>query len=302
MNYSKKIAFRALVLLFILVSSGKLYAQQDPMYTQYMENLLVINPGFAGSKEMGNALLVARNQWVSFKSAPSTRSFAYHSPVKGKSVGIGISILNDKIGPQKQTGLYIDYSYFLNVSETYKLGLGLKAGVSFYRANLTQLVTLNPDPVFDNDIYENFLPNFGIGFYLYSDDIYFGLSAPKLIENKITRTDVASGYVSVQQIHMYAIAGKKFDLNEDFQMKTYSMLKYVKGAPMSFDLTALAGLKERVWLGGMFRLGSSYGFLIQFKPTSKMLIGYSYDLSVSELNAYNNGSHEILFSYDIDVF
>ncbi len=302
MKLIKKLAYKTLVLLIILVGSEKLLAQQDPMYTQYMDNLLVINPGFAGSKEMGNALLVARNQWVSFDGAPSTRSFAYHSPVQDKNLGIGISLLNDKIGPQKQTGLYLDYSYFLNISETYKLGMGLKAGVSFYRADLAQLATINPDPVFDNDIYENFLPNFGVGFYLFSDDTYFGLSMPKIIENKITRTDVSSGYVSVQKIHMYVMGGKRFDLNEDIQLKTYSMLKYVKGAPVSFDLTALAGFKEKIWLGGMYRLGSSYGVLVQFKPSAKMMIGYAYDLTISELNSYNAGSHEILFSYDIDIF
>lgn len=267
-----------------------------------MDNLLVINPGYAGSKDIGNALLVARNQWVSFEGAPSTQSFAYHSRISGKNVGIGISIMNDKIGPQKQTGFYLDYSYFLNVSENYKLGLGLKAGVGFYRSNLTELITISPEPIFDNDIYENFLPNFGVGFYLFSDDTYFGLSVPKLIENKITRSDVSSGQVNAQKMHVYAIGGKKFDLSENVQFKTYSMLRWVTGSPISLDITALVGLNDKIWLGGMFRFGDSYGFLAQFKPTEKMMIGYSYDLTISDLNVYNNGTHEIMFSYDIDLF
>lgn len=302
MSYIRKIAFKGIILLSILVSTENLFAQQDPMYTQYMDNLLIINPGFAGSKEMGNMLLVARNQWTSFDSAPKTRSFAYHSPLRGDKIGVGISILNDKIGPQKQTGIYFDYSYFLRVSETYRLGMGLKGSASFYRANLTDLITITPDPTFDNDIYKNFLPNIGVGLYLFSDDTYLGISVPKLIENKITRDDVATDYVSIQKIHLYVMGGKRFDINENFQVKTYSMLKWVKGAPLSADITALAGIRDRFWLGGMIRFGASYGFLAQFKPNSNMMIGYSYDLSISRLNSFNSGSHEIMFSYNINVF
>jgi len=289
-------------LLTIWVGTGKLFAQQEPMFTQYMDNLLVINPAFAGSKDVGNVLLLARNQWVSFDGAPSTQSLAYHTPIKGKKIGLGFSIVNDKIGPQKMTGLYFDYAYFLKVSETYKMGLGLKGSVSFYRANLTDLITISPDPIFDNDIYENFLPNLGIGMYLYSDDTYLGLSIPKLIENKITREDVSTGYMSVQKMHVYLMGGKKFDINENLKFKAFTMLKWVKGAPASLDITGLVGLKEKFWLGAMVRFGASYGFLAQFRPTQKMMIGYSFDLTISDLNSFNSGSHEILFSYDIDIF
>lgn len=278
----------------------KVFAQQDPMYTQYVDNLLVVNPGYAGSLGIGNALMVARNQWVSFDGAPSTRSFAYHTPVDNDKIGVGFSIMNDKIGPLKQTGFYIDYSYFLQVSDEFRLNLGLKGGVSFYRAALTELVTIDPEPLFDNDIYENFLPNFGVGFFLHSEDTYFGISVPKLIENRITREDVSTEYVNKQKIHLYFVGGRLFELNENFQFKASSMLKWVKNSPWSFDITALAGFKNRFWVGGMYRFGASYGIVAQFLPTEKMKIGYSYDITISELNAFNSGSHEIMFSYDID--
>ncbi|MCY1720783.1 type IX secretion system membrane protein PorP/SprF [Prolixibacteraceae bacterium Z1-6] len=302
MSRVKEIAVLGFMLLAIWVATNTAYAQQDPMYTQYMDNLLIINPGFAGSRIVGNALLVARSQWVEFEGAPTTRSFAYNTSLQNKKIGFGFSVMSDKIGPLKQTGVYVDYSYFLQVSNQFKVGMGLKGGVSFYRANLTDLETISPDPIFNNDIYENFLPNVGVGFFLFSDDTYFGLSVPKLIENKITRETVTTEYVNKQQIHIYFIGGHSFELSEDYRLKTSTMVRWVKSAPVSFDVNALAGFKEKFWLGGFYRFNAAFGIIAQFKPTSKMTIGYSYDITISELSGFNNGSHEIMFSYDWDLF
>ena len=291
-----------IVLLMIVISWKNAFAQQDPLYTQYMDNMLVINPGYAGSNEVGHALFVARSQWVSFDGAPATRSFSYNTSIENKNVGIGLSVMSDKIGPMKQTGFYFDYSYFLQVSNKFKLGMGLKGGVSFYRANLSDLITIDPDPIFDNDIYENFLPNVGVGFYLFSDDSYIGISVPRLIENKITREDVSTEYVNTQKLHLYVVGGHTFDLSSDFQLKPSTMLKWVSNAPVSFDINALFGFREQFWLGAMYRFDAAYGVIAQFNPTPKMTIGYSYDITISDLNGFDKGSHEIMFSYDIDFF
>jgi len=302
MKRIRKIWICGIVLVGFFLGGKDLYAQQDPAYTQYMDNLLVINPAYAGSREIGNSLLVARNQWVSFDGAPTARSFAYNTSFEKKKVGFGFSVLTDKIGPLKQTGVYADYSYFLQVSDEFKLGMGLKGGVSFYRANLTDLETVESDPLFDNDIYENFLPNVGVGFYLFSDNTFLGLSVPKLIENRITKESVSSEYVNRQEIHLYLAGGHRFDLNDNIQLKPCAMAKWVRNTPLSVDISLLVGFKQKFWVGAMYRFDEAYGIIAQFRPTSKMRIGYSYDISISELSGYNNGSHEILFSYDIDLF
>ncbi|NQU33815.1 MAG: type IX secretion system membrane protein PorP/SprF [Bacteroidetes bacterium] len=302
MKTSKKILCVVIVALAIITWRKNASAQQDPMYTQYIDNLLVINPAFAGSQETGKLLLVSRNQWVSFPGAPTTKSFSYHAPLKTQNVGIGFSILNDKVGPQKQTGAYFDYSRFFQVSEDYKLGMGLKGGVSFYRAALTELNPISPDPIYSQDIYKNLLPNFGVGFYLFSNNTYFGFSAPNLIKNSISRNDYLTESVQKEEIHFYFVGGRKFQLGQNIHLKTYSMLRYVRIAPVTIDITALFGFKDKFWFGGMFRLGDSYGIIAQFKAGEKMLIGYSYDLTYSELNAFNNGTHEIMFSYDLNIF
>lgn len=277
------------------------FAQQDAMYTQYMDNLLVVNPGFAGSIESGNFLMVSRNQWVSVPNAPITRSLSYNTLVR-ENVGVGFSVMYDKIGPQKQTGIYFDYSYFLRISDRFKLGMGLKGGVSFYRVALTELITIDPDPIYDRDIYKNFLPNLGIGFFLYSGNSYFGLSVPKLIENTISRNDYSTEYVNRQEMHLYTVGGKLFRFNQDFQLKTSGMLQIVRNAPVSLQLNAMAGFRERFWVGGMVRFGDAFGIVAQFKPTPKMTIGYSYDITTSALNVFSNGTHEIMFGYNFSVF
>ena len=102
---------RIILVIAVTLCAGKTFAQQDPMYTQYMENMLTINPAYAGSKDLLTMMVVSRNQWVSIPGAPVTRTFEIHTPVTGTNTGIGLSFLNEHIGPIKQNGLYFDYSY-----------------------------------------------------------------------------------------------------------------------------------------------------------------------------------------------
>ncbi len=301
MRTGKAIRYFLITLVTIIVAGKPVFAQQDPLYTQYIDNLQIVNPGFAGSKNSGNVMLVSRNQWVSLSGAPVTRSLSYNTPTSDK-VGIGFSLLYDKIGPQKQTGAYFDYSYFLRISDNFKMGMGLKGGVTFYRADLTSLVTIEQDPIYSRDIYKNFLPNLGVGLYAFSDNTYFGISAPKLIENVINRDDYQTDYVNREEIHLYAVAGSKFELGPDFQLKTNAMLQYIKNTPISLQATVMTGFREKFWLGGMIRFGDAFGIVSQFQATDNIMIGYSYDITTSELNVFSNGTHEIMFSYSFSMF
>mgnify|MGYP000623481728 CR=1 FL=1 len=302
MKGRKNIAYLVLLLLALGSSRGVVTAQQDPMYTQYMDNLLIVNPGYAGTKEIGNFMAVARNQWVAFDGAPRTRTFSFQTPIKDLGIGVGLSVLSDKIGPLTQTGVYFDYSYWLRVNQDFRLSLGLKGGFSFYRADLTKLETIDPDPIYQRDIFKNFLPNFGVGGFLFSENTYVGISVPKLVENVISREEYSSEYVGREKIHFYMMGGHTYAINEDIKIKGHSMVKIVKNAPVAFDITAMGGLKDRFWFGAMMRWGDAWGLLAQVYATDDILIGYSYDLSFSELNSYNNGTHEIMVSYNLNFF
>jgi type IX secretion system PorP/SprF family membrane protein len=286
------------MLMFFALEST---AQQDPMYTQYMENLQTVNPAYAGSKDLLSMMVVSRNQWVSMPDAPITRTFAVHSPVTGTNMGLGFSILSDHIGPVKQTGMYVDYSYTLNFSKGRNLSLGLKGGVNFYEARISDLTTNDPgDPVFANDINRNFLPNFGVGAFYHASKYYFGLSVPKLIENSINKNGVSVQNISKERLHIFFMAGYVFDVNRIVKFKPSILTKYVKNAPVSVDMNGTFLFYDRLWLGAMYRLGDSFGGLFQIQVTDQIKIGYSYDLPINKLGAYNNGTHEIMVSFDFD--
>jgi type IX secretion system PorP/SprF family membrane protein len=303
MILKKNISLHLTILLLLLGGIADIAnAQQDPLYTQYMENLQIVNPGYAGTKETGNFMVVARNQWVSFEGAPRTRTFSFHTPLKKLDLGLGFSVLSDKIGPLAQTGIYMDYAYRVKLNEKFKLSLGLKGGFTFYRASLTALETVNPDPIYERDIYKNFIPNFGVGGFLFSEDTYFGISVPKLVENSISREEYSSEYVGKEKIHIYLVGGKKFKVSDNIHIKSHSMLRILKNVPVSVDVTGMAGFKERVWFGAMYRFSNSWGLLTQVNAIDNILIGYSYDINVSGLGAFNNGTHEIMISYNLNLF
>lgn len=277
------------------------FAQQDPMYTQYMENLLTLNPAYAGSRDVLSAMVVSRNQWVSMPGAPDTRSFSIHSPFKETNTGVGFSFLSDEVGPIKQTGFYLDYSYTLHMGPKQSLSLGLKGGVNFYEAGLSDLLTNDPDdPTFADDINRKFLPNFGVGAFYYSSKFYLGLSVPKLIENKINKNSISTQGISKEEMHVFFMSGYVIDVNRIVKFKPSVLTKYVKNAPLALDLTGTFVFYDRLWLGAMYRFGESFGGLLQIQLTNQLKLGYSYDLPINKLGAYNNGTHEIMVVFDFD--
>ena len=297
----KHLFARIVLATVLLFYAGESFAQQDPMYTQYMENLLTLNPAYAGSKDLLSMMVVSRNQWVSIPGAPVTRTFAAHSPVNGTKMGLGFSFLSDQVGVVKQTGVYIDYSYTLSFSNRRSLSLGLKGGVNFFEAGISDLTTNDPnDPVFANDINRKFLPNFGVGAIYFTPKYYLGLSIPKLIENKITENGVSTQSISKEQIHVFFMAGYVFDVNRIVKFKPSILTKYVKNAPVSLDMTGTFLFYERLWLGAMYRVGDSFGGLLQIQATNQLKIGYSYDLPINKLGAYSDGTHEIMVTFDFD--
>lgn len=304
-NISEKLSFTAKLGLVVLVMFFALgaKAQQDPMYTQYMENMLTINPAYAGSKDVLSMMAVSRNQWVSLAgNPPVTRTFAINSPVSGTNMGLGLSFLHDQIGVEKQTGLYVDYSYKLFFSNRRNLALGLKAGVNFYEAGVSDLATNDPnDPVFAYDINRNFLPNLGVGAFYSTDRYYLGLSVPKLIENTINTNGASVQNISRERIHIFFMAGYVFDVNRIVKFKPSILTKLVKNAPVSIDLNSNFLFYDRLWLGAMYRVGESFGGLLQLQVTNQIKIGYSYDLPINALGAFNSGTHEIMVSYDFNL-
>ena len=284
--------------IIILISGITAYAQQDAMFTHYAFNTLAINPGYAGSRDALTVTALHRQQWVGFDGAPVTQTATLHSPIIRKNIGIGLSFINDKIGPVNMTSFYLDFSFTIKITETSKLAFGLKTGANMMNTDLNSLELADPgDPAFQTDVANKFMPNFGAGLYYHTDRYYVGFSVPKLLENDF---DVTSGQInSGEAKHYFLIGGTYFDLNNDFKIKPTTFIKVTEAAPVEADITALLIYQNLVWGGLMYRTGDAIGALAGVNITPQLAFGYSFDWSmINQTSRYNNGSHEIMIRYD----
>lgn len=276
-------------------------AQQDAMFTHYMYNTLAVNPGYAGSRDALTVTGLHRSQWVSFEGAPITQTVTLHSPMLNNKMGIGLSVVNDKIGPTKNTAAYLDLAYAIRVSEKGKLAFGLKGGINFMQANLNTLeLDQQNDAAFQENVTSKMLPNFGFGIYYYLPKFYVGVSAPKLLENNF-KTNSSTGSVNLvnEQRHYFLIAGTVFKLSNAVELKPTTFVKVTNGAPIEGDITASFIFNKKLLVGGMFRTGDAAGILIGYNFTEQFHAGYSFDWSYGlKTFKYNQGSHEIMLSYD----
>ncbi|MCI5059087.1 MAG: type IX secretion system membrane protein PorP/SprF [Flavobacteriales bacterium] len=289
------------IALFALVMfSNDVIGQQDPMYTHYMFNTLAVNSGYAGSREALTVTALTRHQWVGFDGAPNTQTLTVHSPLAHEKLGVGLSIVHDKIGPVGVTSFFADGAYRFQVSQKAKLALGLKAGINLMQASLTSLVLDEQgDQTFQSNIKSDVLPNLGFGAYYYTDNFYAGLSAPKLLENDFeTNTVTGTTQLASEKRHYFAIIGAVFKLSDDLKLKPTSLVKVVQNAPVEFDFTANFLIREKLSLGAMYRTRDGLGALIGYQFNDQLRAGYAYDFPLTEINQYSIGSHELMLSYD----
>ena len=287
------------ILVFTGISFTSL-AQQDPMYTQYMYNTLSVNPAYAGSRDALSLTGLIREQWVGIDGAPSTQSLTMHSPIYSDNMGLGLSVINDKVGPIHQTMLFADYSYSIQTTDNAKLAFGLKAGVNIFQADL---LALHSNVSGDQAVYNadnKLLPNVGVGVYYYSDKGYIGLSAPKLLQQTIKSYNNGTVTDNVERRHYFLIGGYVFSLSENIKFKPSFLVKAVEGAPLSIDLSGNFFFNDKFGIGLAHRLDDSFSALLQYYVTPQFRIGYAYDLTMTELRHYNSGSHELMVGYDFN--
>jgi len=287
----------SLLLIFIvLLGFQDMSAQQDPQYTQYMYNMNVVNPAYAGSKESLSITALYRKQWSGLDGAPETFTFSAHSPISDK-VGLGLSAIKDELGPISETNVYADFSYTLQVGENSKLALGIKAGATFHDVGLVGLDLQDPnDPFFSQDI-NNTYPNVGAGAFFYTDNFYLGLSVPNFL-NSVHLDENALKYGS-EVNHYFATAGYVFQVNDNFKLKPSVMVKSAFEAPVSFDGNLNALFYDKFEIGASYRLDDSFSGLVGFQINDNIRIGYAYDHIVSDLNVVADASHEVIITFDL---
>lgn len=291
---------RHLAGLALIILSAQAKAQQDPMYSMYMWNMMAIQPGYAGSADVFNATALSRIQWAGISGAPVTHSLSAHSPVNNRTLGLGGSLVHDRIGRTYTTSAFASIAYRMRVSQQYRLALGLNAGINHASIANSRVENTDPsDPTFQADISGRVHPNFGFGAYLWSSKGYVGVSVPKLLKNYLGRfnyNDLQTRYLQ-EATHLFVTAGYVFPLGT-VKFKPSIMVRATEGAPITTDISANFFLLDKFSVGAAFREGDSVTGILSVQATDQIRVGYAYDMGTSALTKKALGSHEIMISYD----
>ncbi len=291
----------SLLTIITLMISANLFSQQDAQYTQYMYNMNVINPAYAtDNSDHINFGLIYRSQWVGAVGAPSTGSFFAHSTITEKLEG-GISIVHDQIGDVvKDTNLFIDIAYVFPVSESAKLSLGIKAGLSFFSTDFNGFVYSDPlpDPAFAENLSRVF-PNIGAGAFYFTEKFYFGFSVPNMLQSKHLEDDSGIVAEGSEALHFFTTGGYVFNINDKLKLKPAFMAKAVIGAPLTLDITSNVLLNDKIEFGLAYRINDGISGLFNLKISKAIRVGYAYDYTVSNLGHFNSGTHEVMLLFDL---
>lgn len=297
MKYNFKLLLGLLLLSIVLLPrEGK--GQQDPVYSQYMNNMLTIQPAYAGLTGYTNVTGLSRVQWIGFDGSPVTNTLTIQGPFNRYNIGFGVSLINDKFGPVRQNALYTDYAYRILLDNSQYLSFGIKGGFNRYEALLSQLPTHDPnDPSAVQDIYRKYLPNFGFGFLWHSDVFFVGFSVPKFFKNRINSDSGFSIYQ--EEVRYYAMGGIVVPVTDVVKFKPTFLYHWSDSSPNIVDITANFLLYDRIWAGATYRYKNACGILLQAIVQQYLKVGYAYDLTTFRPSQVNSGTHEFMLSYDI---
>nr|WP_309597325.1 type IX secretion system membrane protein PorP/SprF [Flavobacterium davisii] len=240
-----------------------------------------------------------RSQWVGLEGAPKTNTLALSTPLGiNNKMGLGVSVINDKIGPSDENAISVDLSYNIPVSEGSKLSFGIKGTANFFSVDFNKTNIHNvSDGLIRQNVDNRFFPNVGAGAFWYSEKTYVGLSIPFILEQKYYDNDVQ--YVASERMHPHLIAGHVFRLSSEVQFKPTTMIKYVNGAPLQVDLSGNFWFNEKFSLGAAYRWSAAWSAMAGFQINDSWLIGYAYDRDVTRLGNFNSGSHEVFLRYEL---
>ncbi|QKZ15342.1 type IX secretion system membrane protein PorP/SprF [Spirosoma sp. KUDC1026] len=297
--------------LLLLFSSSQVWAQQDKMFSQYMFNLMALNPAYAGSRDVLSMSALYRNQWSGLPGSPQTGTFTMDMPLNRERIGVGLQIYGDKVSVFEEAGAFASYAFRIKAGERTTLALGLQAGASSFRANLTD-VRLTPDgttqtdPAFSQNV-SKVLPNFGTGIYISNDRAYLSLSVPRLIKNRLNEYD--SDQLRSRQVrHAYLAAGFVIGVSPAVKIKPSMLAKYAEGAPLGFDGNINVWFMDRFAIGASVRKNQFSSWtpyttdaivgLLEIQLTDQFRFGYAYDHTMNDLRTVAPSSHEILLRYE----
>ncbi len=286
---------KKLLLSAILVTSlsATSFAQQDPQFSQNMFNKLYTNPAYAGSNDGICGTLIYRDQWSGFEGSPTTGLFSIDAPVNFLHGGLGLTIMaTDELGFENTFGVKLAYAFRFNVGSG-NLAIGVDAGLLQKSIDGDFKFNDPNDPIIPtSSVSGSVLPDLGAGIYYNSDKLYVGASMSHLLESEVDYGD----FTTTMARHIYATAGYRFEFSPSLSLTPSFHLKNVADQTQ-LDINANLHINNRFWIGGSYRLEDAIVLMAGLNITPNLRLGYSYDMTTSDLKDYSNGSHEIMLGY-----
>ena len=297
---------RLLKIILILFLPTIVRGQLTPLANHYLLNPMTINPAYAGNIGALNMALFYWKQWVGIKGAPETMTFAVDAPLRDEKVGLGLMIVNDRVGVTKETQFISNYAYKINIKGGI-LSFGLGAGVAITNTAFSDLVVLDPgDEFFLNDSRIFVVPNFSFGLHYSYHNYFAGISIPKFLNYKFNFDKNKYVLMNDPELYNYLLnAGYIFEVSPKLKLFPSTLISYTPGGKLLYDINTQANFLDRFWLGVSYRNNRSIAGLFQFQINNQLRFAYSYDFDIGKLGRYSNGSHEIMlryeFKYKVDV-
>lgn len=289
-----------ILIFFSIWLSGKIIAQQDPMYTMYMLDKMLINPAYTGSSNWIVATLKYRQQFVGFEGSPVTQTFNFHAPIQKKHIGLGVKIINDKTAVTSNLNTSVFFSYHLNFAGG-KLSAGLEGGIYSRKINYPKLILTDPA---DNSIPLNtmssLVPDASFGIYYQKKQFYIGYSDCHIIKKDFNYKTINETKSHLYN-HMYLLLGKVFDITHHWAFEPGALVKYQAAAPVQLDVNLSLSFRDRIAVGIQYRTNDAVAASLKIGILENLRVAYSYDMTISGLAPYTKGSHEIIISYGIKL-
>ena len=296
----KKILVLLFAMVYFFVQQKETKAQQDPLFSQYMFNKLLLNPAYAGSKEVLALDVLDRYQWVGIDDAPRTFTFAAHTALRNRKIGIGVYVYKDQLGPLNNQGIMGSYAYRIIMKKGI-LSFGIQAGVKLFDYTWLDEYLQDPDYVFQFSDVKRISPDANFGIQYQTNNFFAGISSKQLFQNEYGRVEVEgkSTYTRLTR-HFYGYTGYAFDISERVALKPSILIKYVKNAPPQLDANLSIVYNDKYWAGFSYRTENAVIVLAELKLTNYLRVGYSFDAYLNQLKGY--GTHEFRIGLDFELF
>lgn len=290
-----KYTFIPCVLMFLGLATTSVHAQKEPQYTQYMYNIGSFNPAYVGTVETAELATLYRAQWIDIPGAPRTIRFGANLPFSNETMGLGVNIVSDQLGPVSQTYADLSYSYQVKVTDNTKLSFGMDLGGSFLNVDFSKGTFENPGEPLNLERINNFYPTVGAGLFMYGNQWYLGASIPNFLTEGVYNDEVAS--VVEDRIQFNFIGGYVFNLSDGLKFKPAFMVNSLSGAPLNINASANFLISDVVTAGVSYRVENAFSGLAGFQISNSTFVGYSYDYNTNALGEFNQGSHEVILKF-----